>query len=286
MPPQSAAAVTPKDGRALLSLMTRAAEAAAHVIRDATPRRAALEWEEKGVADFVTEVDRDAESRAVEIIRMQEPQAEFLAEESANQSSIATLQSRLENRHSPNRISPLFVIDPLDGTTNFLHGLPEYAVSIAAMVGGQLAAAIVLNVPRNECFTAISGIGAWLGDAPMHVSAIKNPQRALIGTGFPFKTPSDIPHYLPQIAKVMEATSGVRRPGAASIDLAHVAAGRLDGFWENYLSPWDVAAGILLIREAGGVCTDAAGKDSSVAFGGIVAGNPVIHEWLLRTIGD
>lgn len=283
-PPPISAAVTPKDGRALLELITRAAEAAAQVIRDATPRRASLNWQEKGPADFVTEVDRNAEARAIEIIRASEPEAQFLAEESAGDASITNLQSRLANTQSGNRISPIFVIDPLDGTTNFLHGFPEYAVSIAAVVDGQLAAGIVLSVPRNERFTAISGLGAWLGDEPIHVSKIENPQRALIGTGFPFKTPADIPHYLPQIAKVMEATSGVRRPGAASIDLAHVAAGRLDGFWENFLSPWDVAAGILLIREAGGICTDAAGNDSQVTFGGIVAGNPAIHAWLRATV--
>lgn len=274
-PPQSGAAVTPKDGRALVSLIQRAAEAAAHVIRDATPRRASLDWQEKGAADFVTEVDREAEARAIEIIRMSEPKAKFIAEESAE-----PVPSPLSNVPSP----LVFVIDPLDGTTNFLHGLPEYAVSIGVLVDGKLTAGIVLNVPRNECFTAIASQGAWLGDEPLHVSKIENPQRALIGTGFPFKTPSDIPHYLPQMARIMEATSGVRRPGAASVDLAHVAAGRLDGFWENYLSPWDVAAGILLIREAGGVCTDGAGNESEVTFGGIVAGNPAIHKWLLRTL--
>jgi myo-inositol-1(or 4)-monophosphatase len=272
-PPQSGAAVTAKEGRALLSLIQRAAEAAAHVIRDATPRRDALNWEEKGPADFVTEVDKNAEGMAMEIILMNEPQAKFIAEESSGSKPLSAV------------ISPLtFVIDPLDGTTNFLHGLPEYAVSIGAMVNGKLAAGIVLNVPRDEHFTAISGQGAWLGDEQIHVSKIENPQRALIGTGFPFKTPSDIPDYLPQMARVMEATSGIRRPGAASIDLACVAAGRLDGFWENFLSPWDVAAGILLIREAGGICSDTAGRDSEVNFGAIVAGNPAIHSWLLRTL--
>lgn len=245
------------------------------MIRRAEPGRATLDWQEKSAVDFVTEVDINAEAAAIGVIRAAEPGASFLAEESASSLS-----------HVPSPTSLVFVIDPLDGTTNFLHGLPEYAVSIGVQVDGVLAAGVVLHVPRNECFTAIAGGGAWLGDTRLHVSRTTVPKRALIGTGFPFKTPDDIPDYAQQMSRVMATTSGVRRAGAASVDLASVASGRLDGFWEMYLSPWDVAAGILLIREAGGVVTDIDGRDAQVTFGSIVAGNPAMHGWLLRTLGS
>ncbi len=222
--------------------------------------------------DFVTEVDVAAEASAIEVINAAEPGAAILAEESAPL-ALASGPSALR-----------FIIDPLDGTTNFLHGLPEYAVSIGVEVDGVLAAGVVLHVPRNECFTAAIGAGAWLGESRLHVSSATVPRRALIGTGFPFKTPDDIPNYLSQIARIMASTSGVRRAGSASVDLASVASGRLDGFWENFLSPWDVAAGILLIREAGGACTDADGRDSRVTFGSVVAGNAVMHRWLIEQL--
>jgi myo-inositol-1(or 4)-monophosphatase len=147
-----------------------------------------------------------------------------------------------------------------------------------------LVAGVVLNVARNECFEGVRGGGASLGGSRLRVSTVDTPRRALIGTGFPFKDAAEIPVYLQQFVRIMIGTSGVRRAGAASIDLAHVAAGRLDGFWENTLSPWDVAAGILLIREAGGVCTDFDGLDSTPSFGPIVAGNSVVHPWLLSQI--
>ena len=261
-----------RDARSLLALARQAADAAAKVIRAAEPKRAELDWREKGPVDFVTDVDVAAEARALEVIRAAEPGAAFLAEESAG-SHVSSPASGLR-----------FVIDPLDGTTNFLHALPEYAVSIGVQVDGVLTAGVVLHVPRNECFTAVLGGGAWFGETRLRVSTIITPQRALIGTGFPFKTPNDIPNYLGQLSRVMALTSGVRRAGSASIDLASVASGRLDGFWENFLSPWDVAAGILLIREAGGICTDANGGDSQVTFGSVVAGNPTIHEWLLEQV--
>jgi myo-inositol-1(or 4)-monophosphatase len=263
------AAVAPRAARFLLSLARRAADAAASVIRDATPRLAELAWREKGAADFVTEVDLAAEARVLEILETAVPGANYLAEETA-----ATLD--------PERLSRgvTFVIDPLDGTTNFLHGVPDYAVSIGVLVDGVLTAGVVHNVPRNETFVAAAGAGAWLGEERLAVSRIENPARALIGTGFPFQDPADIPEYLEQMARVMAATAGVRRAGAAAIDLASVAAGRLDGFWENVLSPWDIAAGMLLVREAGGVCTNIAGDELRIARSSVVAGNAAIHPWL------
>jgi myo-inositol-1(or 4)-monophosphatase len=265
-----------RDGRALLPLIRSAAEAATKVIRGYESRRAGLDWREKGQSDFVTEVDLAAEAAAIDVLRRAEPGAEFLAEESGTGDGRST--------RSPLPSTLRFIIDPLDGTTNFIHGVPDYAVSIGAESDGVLIAGVVLNVPRNECFEGVRGGGASLGGQTLRVSAVDAPKRALIGTGFPFKDAAEIPVYLQQIARVMIGSSGVRRAGAASIDLAHVAAGRLDGFWENSLSPWDVAAGILLIREAGGICTDFESRDSAAAFGPIVAGNPVVHRWLLDQI--
>lgn len=265
------------DGRALLSLIRTAAEAAAKVIRSYESRRAELDWREKGPADFVTEVDVAAEAAAIEVLRRGEPNAQFLAEESGSGGGAPSPQSPVPN---PVR----FVIDPLDGTTNFIHGVPDYAVSIGAESDGVLVAGVVLNVARNECFEGVRGGGASIGGSRLRVSTVDVPKRALIGTGFPFKDAAEIPAYLQQIARIMVGSSGVRRAGAASIDLAHVAAGRLDGFWENTLSPWDVAAGILLIREAGGICTDFNGTESVASFGPIVVGNPVVHPWLLSQI--
>jgi myo-inositol-1(or 4)-monophosphatase len=258
----------------LLTLIRNAAEAAASVIRDQTPHRAQLDWREKGVSDFVTDVDVAAEAAAMEILAAAEPGAAFVAEETP--------------AADPGARTPdlQFVIDPLDGTTNFLHGVPEYAVSIAAVSGGALAAGVVLAVPRNECFTAYAGGGAWLAGMRLRVSELTDPRRALIGTGFPFKDPGEIPAYVAQMSRVMAGAAGLRRPGAASIDLASVAAGRFDAFWEHMLSPWDVAAGILLVREAGGVSTDFAGNASQVTFGPIVAGSPAMHAWLLRTLQE
>jgi myo-inositol-1(or 4)-monophosphatase len=262
-------AVSRPDGRTLLALATRAADAAAAVIRDATPRRRQITWQHKAEFDFVSEVDLAAEATAMAVFRAALPDVRFFAEETASSLTDAERDTGVT-----------VVLDPLDGTTNFLHGVPEYAVSIGVLVDGVITAGVVHNVPRGEVFTAHAGGGAWLGDERLAVSSITDPKKALVGTGFPFKHPDEIPPYQAQVAKVMTATSGVRRPGAASIDLSWVAAGRFDAFWENYLSPWDVAAGILLIREAGGVATDFAGAPSRAAFGPIVVGNPTMHTWL------
>jgi myo-inositol-1(or 4)-monophosphatase len=269
----SGTAVSHRDGAALVALAVTAAEAAAAIIREATPRRRALTWQHKSEFDFVSEVDLAAESRALAILTAALPEARILAEETA-----ATLTPAERDA------GVTIILDPLDGTTNFLHGVPEYAVSLGIMVEGQLAAGVVLNVPRGECFTAWANGGAWLGEERLSVSDITEPSKALIGTGFPFKDPTEIPAYQAQCARVMAATSGIRRPGAASIDLASVAAGRFDAFWENVLAPWDVAAGILLIREAGGIVTDFDGNPSHPTHGPIVAGNPQMHAWLQATL--
>lgn len=258
----------------LLGIVVRAARDAAQVIREAAPRVRSIDWQSKGPTDFVSEVDLRAEARILAIVSRELPEATILAEETA----AATPADRVAKGLA-------LVIDPLDGTTNFLHGYPEYAVSIGVLQDGEPVAAVVYDVPGEELFTATAGGGAFCNGAPIRVSTITDPPRALIGTGFPFKDPADIPPYQAQMSRVMAQVSGVRRPGAASIDLASVASGRFDAFWENMLSAWDYAAGMLLVREAGGVVTDLGGGYlRPVAGSGVIAGNPVMHEWLARTV--
>jgi myo-inositol-1(or 4)-monophosphatase len=259
----------------LLAVALEAADAAAAVIRDATPRVREIVWTEKGATDFVSEVDLGAEQAIFAVVRSRLPQAAFLSEETAS--------TILPERQSSGLV---FVIDPLDGTTNFLHGYPEYAVSIGVLMNGTLAAGVVLDVPAGECFTATAGGGAQLNGVPIRVSAIDNPQRALFGTGFPFVRREEIAPYLTQLGRVMAGASGVRRAGAAALDLASVACGRFEGFWEMKLSPWDIAAGMLLVREAGGVVTTFEGAPCPVARTSIVAGSAAMQPWLLRAVND
>jgi myo-inositol-1(or 4)-monophosphatase len=257
----------------LLAVAVEAARAAAEVIRAGESRVRDIVWREKGATDFVSEVDLGAEQRIFEVVRKHIPNAAFLAEETA-----ATIAPERQNA------GVVFVIDPLDGTTNFLHGYPEYAVSIGVLVDGALAAGVVIDVPADECFTATAGGGAQLNGAPIRVSAIDHPQRALFGTGFPFVRHEEIAPYLAQLGRVMAGASGVRRAGAAALDLASVACGRFEGFWEMKLSPWDIAAGMLLVREAGGIVTTFEGAACPVARTSVVAASALMHPWLLNSI--
>jgi len=178
----------------------------------------------------------------------------------------------------------VFVVDPLDGTTNFLHGYPEYAVSIAAALDGVVLAGVVHNAATDEVFTAVRGAGARRDGERIHVSAVTEPARALIGTGFPFRTTDVLEQYIPQFLAVAKATSGIRRAGAAALDLCDVACGRFDAFWEPLLSPWDFVAGCLIVQEAGGLATDLAGAPISINRSSVLAGNPAIHRWLGETV--
>lgn len=258
------------DDAELLDIALDAARAAAAVIRDATAGRGGLVWESKGRSDFVSEVDKAAEHRIAEIVARRSPGAIMLGEEF----SPLALSGR----------GTVFIADPLDGTTNFLHGYPEYATSIGVAQGGVLRAGVVLNVARGEEFTARAGAGAFRDGVRISVSSLREPAKALIGTGFPFKTVETLPRYQEQFSLVMRGTAGIRRAGAAALDLANVACGRFDAFWELTLAPWDVAAGILLVQEAGGVVTDLAGDKPSLGAGAYVAGNPAMHAWLLQTL--
>jgi len=178
----------------------------------------------------------------------------------------------------------VWILDPLDGTTNFLHGYPQYAVSIGCLVRGELCVGVVHDVTRDVVYRAATGHGAWLGERRLAVSPLADPARALVGTGFPFKDMDQVAPYLRQLGAVLQASSGARRAGSASLDLADVAAGRLDAFWELSLAPWDVAAGVVLVREAGGVVTTLDGDTDVLQGGGIVAGNPALHTWLTELL--
>jgi myo-inositol-1(or 4)-monophosphatase len=263
----------PISSASLLAIALEAGQAAAAVIRDAAPRLRDIVWQEKGATDFVSEVDLGAEKVILEIVRGHLPNAAFLAEETASTIS-----------PEDQRKGVVFVVDPLDGTTNFLHGYPEYAVSIGVLVDGVLTAGVVIDVPSNEVFTATAGGGAQMNGAPIRVSTIDNPQRALFGTGFPFVRNEEIAPYVAQLSRVMAGAAGARRAGAAALDLASVACGRFEGFWEMKLSPWDIAAGMLLIREAGGIVTTFEGDECPVARTSVVAGSATMHPWLLRTV--
>jgi myo-inositol-1(or 4)-monophosphatase len=257
----------------ILATATEAAHQAATFIRDAAPTLGDIEWVEKGTADFVTEVDRGAESRIAAVVMREFPFATLVGEELSPDDALFT-----------EGLS--FIVDPLDGTTNFLHGYPQYAVSIGVLLGPELIAAVVLNVPRGDLFTAILGGGARLNGEPIHVSTISNPARSLIGTGFPFKSPEFLETYARQFVSINRQTAGIRRAGSAALDLADLACGRFDGFWELVLAPWDTAAGLLLVREAGGIVTDLSGGRCQPAHGPVVAGNPDIHPWLLKAIRE
>jgi myo-inositol-1(or 4)-monophosphatase len=227
-----------------------------------------LEVSSKSHNDFVTEVDRAAEREIIATVRRAYPDHAFLAEESGRSGSGETV----------------WIIDPLDGTTNFLHGFPVFAVSIACQQKGRLEHAVVYDPMRQELFTASRGAGAHLDNRRIRVSRQRSFDRALVATGFPFRANLKyIDAYLGMLKVVMEGTAGIRRPGAAALDLAYVAAGRVDAFWEIGLNPWDTAAGTLLIQEAGGRIGTLVGGEYRQA-GNVVAGTPRVYAALLETL--
>jgi myo-inositol-1(or 4)-monophosphatase len=260
---------TPSARRELLDVAVEAATRAADEIRRRGATRTDLEWRRKSRTDFVSDVDVAAEEALRDVITREVPEAVILGEE-------------LSSDATPGAIT--FVIDPLDGTTNFLHGVPAYAVSVGVAIDGELAAGAVLDVPDDMLSIATLGGGARCNGEPIHVSDIDDPSLALIGTGFPFKTPEHLVPWTEQFKRIALRTSGVRRPGAASLDLVDVALGRFDAFWELILAPWDFAAGALIIREAGGIITNLSGADPGLRSSAIVAGNPAMHAWLLATL--
>ena len=254
---------------ATLNIAVKAARRAATVINRASTQLDLLTVQSKSPNDFVTEIDRAAEQAIIEVLRDAFPGHGILAEESG--------ESGPESEFT-------WIIDPLDGTTNFIHGLPQYAVSIAQTKNGVLEHAVVYDPNTNELFTASRGAGAFLNDRRIRVSRRTRLNEALIGTGFPFRRFDHVDAYLAMFKELTQKTAGIRRPGAASLDLAYVAAGRFDGFWEMGLSPWDMAAGVLLIQEAGGLVSDLSGEANYLATGNLVAGSPKIFGQLLPII--
>jgi myo-inositol-1(or 4)-monophosphatase len=252
----------------LLNIAVRAARRAGEIIVRSLNRLESLTVASKGRNDFVTEVDRAAEQEIIGTIRRHYPQHAFLAEESGRTGDNDTL----------------WIIDPLDGTTNFLHGFPVFAVSIACQIRGRLEHAVIYDPMRGELFTASRGAGAHLENHRMRVSKARTLDGALIATGFPYRANIRyLDAYLAMFRAVTEQAAGVRRPGAAALDLAYVAAGRVDAFWEIGLSPWDTAAGTLLIQEAGGHIGTLTGAEYRQA-GHIVTGTPKVYAALLEAI--
>jgi len=257
----------------MLNTAVKAARKAGAIINRASLDIDLVQVSAKGRSDFVTEVDRAAEEAIIDTLRTAYPQHAFLAEESGASESGSGDEYK-------------WIIDPLDGTTNFIHGFPQYAVSIALQHRGQLAQAVVYDPTRNELFTASKGRGAFLNDRRIRVSRRSQLRECLIGTGFPFRSLEHLDTYVRIFRRMTEETAGVRRPGAAALDLAYVAAGRLDGFWEIGLSPWDMAAGALLILEAGGFITDFDGEANYLTNGRVVCGNPKAFAQLLKLIQE
>ncbi len=253
----------------MLNIAVTAARNAGDIIVRYLNRIDRLTVTSKDRNDFVSEVDRQAEDEIIAIIRKAFPDHGILAEESG--------------QHQGNE-EYLWIIDPLDGTTNFLHSFPQFAVSIALQHKGKLEQAVIYDPMRQELFTASRGGGAFLDNRRIRVSNLKGLEGALLGTGFPYKDMRHLDAYLGMFRALIPQVAGIRRPGSAALDLAYVAAGRFDGFWEIGLKPWDIAAGILLVREAGGLVGDLGGGHNHLESGNIVAAAPKLFPSMLREI--
>ncbi len=254
----------------MLNIAIRAARAAGDVIVRAMDQVNDIIIESKSKNDFVTEVDRSAEQTIINIIKDSYPHHAFLGEESG--------QSGDDDY--------CWIIDPLDGTTNFLHGLPHFAVSIALQHRGVLQQALVYDPLRQELFTASKGRGAHLNNRRIRVSSKKTLDGALLATGFPFGHNDNVDVFIESFKTLYPQIAGIRRAGAASLDLAYVACGRLDGFWEYGLKPWDIAAGGLLIQEAGGISCTPSGDADYLASGDIVCANSKMIKAMLKSLNQ
>ena len=252
----------------MLNTAVKAARRAGNIIIRATRNLDILAVREKAVNDFVSEVDREAENAVISTLREAYPGHAILAEESG-----ATGASEYR-----------WIVDPLDGTTNFLHGLPHFCVSIALEHRGTITQACVYDPARNDLFTASRGRGAFLNETRIRVSKRPHLKTALVGTGFPYKEHAHMEPYLAMLRDMMRNCSGVRRTGAAVLDLAYVAAGRLDAFWQPGLGPWDMAAGSLLVTEAGGLIGDFEGNEGWMQSGQVVVGTPKVFGEVLQLL--
>ncbi len=253
----------------LLNIAVRAARQAGNVIARNIDRFDAFAVSEKGANDFVTEIDRVAERRIIDTIRRSHPDHAFLAEESG--------------AHGSHDFE--WIIDPLDGTTNFVHGFPHVAVSIGVRHRGRMEHGVVFDPLRQELFTASRGSGAKLNDRRIRVATKGGLKGALLGSGFVTRELDRLESYLAILNAMISGSAQIRRGGAAALDLAYVAAGRLDGFWEYGLEPWDIAAGTLLVQEAGGIVAEPSGGDDYIRSGDVAAANPKVLRAILRAIG-
>ncbi|HAF00837.1 MAG TPA: inositol monophosphatase [Methylophilaceae bacterium] len=253
----------------ILNVATKAAREAGKIINRASQDVGALKIHTKDFNDFVSEVDRAAEQAIISVLKEAYPDHGFLGEESGESNSAA---------------DSIWIIDPLDGTTNFLHNFPTYCVSIALQEKGVLTQAVIYDPVHNDLFTATKGRGAFLNDKRIRVTNRTKLQESLIATGFPFRDFSYLDTYMDILKDMMKKTIGIRRPGSAALDLAYVAAGWTDGFFEINLSPWDIAAGGLLVQEAGGIVGDFEGNESWLKTGNIVAANPKVFSQMLQVI--
>lgn len=261
-------AILEPDLQPILNIAIRAARSAGALIVRQLERVDSLNVTAKGRNDFVTEVDHRAEQIIIDTIHKAYPDHGILAEESGQQGGDEFV----------------WIIDPLDGTTNFLHNFPHFAISIAVEHRSQTVHGVIFDPVRQELFTASRGDGAQLDNRRIRVSRKSDLATALLGTGFPFRELSHLDGYLSTLRAFMPNCAGIRRAGSAALDLAYVAAGRLDGFWEFGLKRWDIAAGALIIHEAGGFVSDPMGGESYLACGDIVAGNPKIAKKMLQTL--
>ncbi|HGK8530541.1 TPA: inositol-1-monophosphatase [Yersinia enterocolitica] len=254
----------------MLTIAIRAARKAGNLIAKHYETPDSVEASQKGSNDFVTNVDRDAESMIVDVIRKSYPKHTIIGEE----------YGELVGED----YDVQWVIDPLDGTTNFIKRLPHFAVSIAVRIKGRTEVAVVYDPMRNELFTATRGQGAQLNGYRLRGTNAKDLDGTILATGFPFKVKQHAPAYIRIVGKLFEQCADFRRTGSAALDLAYVAAGRVDGFFEIGLKPWDFAGGELLVRESGGVVTDFAGGHNHFSSGNIVAGNPRVVKGILQSI--
>jgi myo-inositol-1(or 4)-monophosphatase len=255
----------------MLTTAVKAARRAGNLINRGARELDLLTVSAKGPKDFVSEIDRGAEAAIVETLLAAYPDHAILAEEGTAKGDNAAADY-------------LWIIDPLDGTTNFLHGFPQYCVSIALAHKGVVSQAVIYDPVRNDLFTASRGRGAYLNDRRIRVSRRQHLRDCLIGTGFPFRDGSYLDTYLQMMRSMIQHTAGIRRPGAAALDLAYVAAGFYDGFWEVGLNPWDVAAGGLLVLEAGGLIGDLTGEGDYLYSGQVIAANPKIYAQMVREL--
>ncbi|MCB1907945.1 MAG: inositol monophosphatase [Rhodocyclaceae bacterium] len=253
----------------MLNIAVKAARRAGNIINRASTDLSHVTIHSKSANDYVTEVDRAAEAAIIDVLRDAYPGHGILAEESGSTGPEGEYR---------------WIIDPLDGTTNFIHGFTQYAVSIALARNGVVEQGVVFDPVANDLYTASRGGGAYLNERRIRVSKRVRMNESLVGTGFPFREFDNIDAYLAMFREVAQKTAGIRRPGSAALDLAYLAAGRYDAFWELGLKPWDIAAGTLLVQEAGGLVSDLAGESAFLATGNIVAGTPKIFAQLLPII--